>query len=83
MQRTLVIALLLILITVVFALQNSEPFAVKFFFWEGNYPHAVLIPIAVLFGALLGILFSIPALKKRNEKIELLEDQLKNRKEEE
>lgn len=69
MQRSLIIALVIIVITVVFALQNSGPADIKLAFWEVEVPVAVLIPVAVLFGALLGVLFSIPALRKRNEKI--------------
>lgn len=72
MQRSLIIALLLIVTTVVFALQNSGPVTVKLFFWTVEIPVAFLIPLAVLFGAVLGVLFSIPTLKKRNEKIKEL-----------
>jgi uncharacterized integral membrane protein len=69
MQRSLIIALLLIVITVVFALQNSNPVTIRLFFWTVNIAVAYLIPVAVLFGALLGVLFSLPTLHKRAEKI--------------
>ncbi len=75
MQRSLIIALLLIVLTVVFALQNSGPVPIKLFFWPVEIPVAFLIPVAVLFGALLGVLFSIPAIRKRNEKIRELKEE--------
>ncbi len=74
MQRSLIIALFLILITVVFALQNSNPVTLKLFFWTVNLPVAYIIPAAVLLGALLGVLFSIPAIRKRSEKIRELKE---------
>ena len=74
MQRSLIIALFLILITVVFALQNSDPVMLKLFFWTVNLPAAFIIPAAVLLGALLGILFSVPTIQKRNEKIRKLKE---------
>jgi uncharacterized integral membrane protein len=74
MKRTsLIIALFLILLTVVFAIQNAAPVKIKFFFWEMNYSPAILVPLAVLLGAVLGMLFSIPLLRKKNEKIKELE----------
>jgi uncharacterized integral membrane protein len=74
MQRTsLIVALFLILLTVVFAIQNSAPVQIKFFFWEMNYSPAILVPIALLLGAVLGMLFSIPLLRKKNQRIKELE----------
>ena len=84
MQRSLIFALILILITVVFALQNSSPVTIRLFFWSVRTPIAFLIPVAVFFGAILGVMFSIPALQKRNEKIrELTESDQKEKKDSE
>jgi putative membrane protein len=81
-QRSLIIALILIVLTVVFALQNANPVRIQLFFWEVDYPLAVIIPITLLFGALLGILFSLPAIMKRNDKLEALREQIRRKKEE-
>jgi len=79
MPRNLIIALVLILITVIFSIQNSSPITMKFFFWDINYPPAVLIPLAVLIGAVLGLIFSLTSIKRKNEKIERLEKELKEK----
>ena len=74
MQRaSLIIALFLIVLTVIFAIQNANPVQIKFMFWEMNYSPAILIALAVLLGAVLGMLFSVPILRKKNLKIRELE----------
>jgi putative membrane protein len=76
MRFSLITFLVLVLFTVIFALQNSDPVVVQILFWEISYPPAILMPIVLLFGALLGVLVSVPAIRKRNRKIEELEDKL-------
>jgi putative membrane protein len=72
MQRTLIIALLLILIVVVFALQNSNPVQIKLLFWQVESSIAFVMTSVLFIGALLGVLFSLPAIYKRKEQIEEL-----------
>lgn len=67
MQKYLILTLLLILIAVVFTIQNSTSIPVKFIFWEREVPVAVLIFVSLAFGALLGILFSFPKKNKKKE----------------
>ena len=76
MQRSLIFALLLVLVIVVFALQNSDPIPVKLFFWEIESSIAFVMTSVLFIGALLGVLFSLPSIFKKNEKIEKLEEQL-------
>ncbi|MBN1599866.1 MAG: LapA family protein [Bacteroidales bacterium] len=76
MQRVLIIALLLALIVVVFALQNAAEITVKFFFWEIQSTVAIVLTAVLLIGALLGVLFSLPSIIRKSEKITELEDKL-------
>ena len=76
MQRSLIFALLLALIIVVFALQNSDPIPVKLFFWQFKSSTALIMITILLIGAILGVLFSLPSIFKKNEKIEELEKQI-------
>jgi len=72
MQRSLIIALLLMLLTVVLTIQNSGPVTINLLFWTVNMPIAVLILITVILGALVGALIALPVLRRKNEKIKEL-----------
>lgn len=79
MQRTLIIALLLILIVVIFALQNSDPVQIKLLFWQVESSIAFVMTSVLFIGALLGVLFSLPTIHKKREQIEKLEEKLENK----
>jgi putative membrane protein len=78
MQRTLIIALLLILVVVVFALQNSDPVQIKLLFWNVESSIAFVMTSVLFIGALLGVLFSLPSIHKKREKIIELKEKLKD-----
>ncbi|HYX06252.1 MAG TPA: LapA family protein [Bacteroidales bacterium] len=69
MQRNLIIALILAVILVVFALQNAADTAVKLWFWDFHSSLSLLLLVAFGIGTLLGIIFSWPSIKKKNKKI--------------
>jgi lipopolysaccharide assembly protein A len=77
MQRSLIIALILAILVVIFALQNSDPVTVKLWFWVVQSSVALVMLIILLIGAILGVLFSLPGIFKRNKKIEELEENLR------
>jgi uncharacterized integral membrane protein len=76
MQRSLIFALLLILVVVIFALQNSDPISIKLFFWEIQSSIAFIMASVLFLGALLGVLFSMPAIARKREKIDELETKI-------
>ncbi len=82
MQRSLIFALLLVLVIVVFALQNSDPIPLNLFFWKINSSAALIITSVLFIGAILGILFSLPSILKKKEKIEELEKQVSKKEKE-
>ncbi len=69
MQRNLIIALILSIILVVFALQNAADTAVKLLFWDFHSSLSLLLLVAFGIGTLIGIIFSWPSIKKKNKKI--------------
>ena len=77
MQRSLIFALILAIIVVIFALQNSDTVTVKLWFWEVQSSVALVMLIILLIGAILGVLFSLPSIFKKNKKIEDLEEQIR------
>lgn len=81
MQRSLIFALLLALIIVVFALQNSDPITVKLFFWHVESSAALVMITVLLIGAILGVLFSLPSIFKKSDRIEELEKQIPKKEE--
>ena len=83
MQKTFIAVLIIILIVVVFALQNSLPVKISFWFWEVNSDLSLVIFLAVTFGALVSFLLSLPYRAKKNkiigekdDKIRLLEEEI-------
>ena len=76
MQRSLIFALLLILLVVVFALQNSDPIVVSLYFWKVKSSVAFIMTSVLFIGALLGVLFSLPSIVRKREKIHELEEKM-------
>ncbi len=79
MQRSLIFALLLVLIVVVFALQNSDPIFIQLFFWKVESSVALIMTSVLFLGALLGVLVSLPSIFKKREKIHQLEQKLREK----
>jgi uncharacterized integral membrane protein len=66
-MRQLVTALAIALAAIVFALQNSGPVNVKFFFWEiAGTSLALVLIITLIIGLIAGILFQMNILLKKN-----------------
>ena len=61
MQIFLFLALIIAVLAVFFALQNSDPVTVKFAVWEFNSSLAFVLLLALLAGALVSFLFSLPS----------------------
>ena len=74
MQRSLIIGLLLAILVIIFALQNSAPVPVRLAFWDLNPSVALLVILVLFIGAVLGILFSVPSIVKKNKIIEELKE---------
>ena len=79
MQRTLILALLLIMVVVVFALQNSDPVQIKLLFWDVESSIALIMTSVLFIGALLGVLFSLPSILRKRDQIAELKEKLANR----
>ena len=59
MMRTVLI-LGLMLLAVIFAVQNAEVVSVDFLFWKLNASLAVLAAVSITVGVLLGVLIVVP-----------------------
>jgi uncharacterized integral membrane protein len=69
-MRGYIIAVLIIFsICVIFALQNTALIHVKVLYWTPKCPVSVLFISIFFIGGLVGILFSFPTIKKKNEKL--------------
>ncbi len=67
MQRNLIINLLLILIVIIFAVQNYEVIPIKLFFWTVEVSKAFLVILVLLIGVLLGIFTSTASAYRRKK----------------
>jgi putative membrane protein len=72
MRIKLIFSLILLILAVIFALQNSNAETVKFLFWEATLPVALIIIISLTVGAILGLIYSIPG--KKPEKSDKFDD---------
>ena len=63
MRIKLIFSLLLLILAVIFAIQNSDSQTVRFLFWEATLPIALIIIISLTVGAIIGLIYSIPGKK--------------------
>jgi uncharacterized integral membrane protein len=68
MQKKLIVFLIFAVLVAIFALQNSAEADIKLWFWSVKTSLALVLILSVAFGALAGILFSLPGLSKKKEK---------------
>lgn len=65
MQIFIIIALLIAVIAVIFALQNTAAVTVTFLFWSINGSLALILLLTLLVGVLISVLVSLPGLIRR------------------
>ncbi len=71
MKRSLIINLILFLLVIIFAVQNSEIISLQLYFWPISISKALLIIIVLLIGVVLGIFASSFAGKNSKNKKEV------------
>ena len=76
MQKVLLIVLTILLVIVIFSLQNAVYVNVRLFLWRFTISLPVLILLSLTIGAYLSFMFSIPGRSKKNRKIENLEKKI-------
>jgi len=65
MRRTLIFLLIFTVLIAVFALQNSGEVEIKLWFWSIRTSLVLVLILTFAFGALAGILFSLPGWSRR------------------
>ncbi len=60
----LILALMIAIIAVIFALQNTAAITISFFLWEVSGSLALVVLVTLVFGVLVGWLFAAPSLVK-------------------
>lgn len=85
MQKTFIGLLLLILIAILFALENQAPIKISFWFREIDANLSLVIILSITFGAVVNFLLALPArirknkvIREKDEKISLLEKETIN-----
>jgi uncharacterized integral membrane protein len=84
----LILALIIAVIAVIFALQNTAAVSVSFFVWQFNQSLALVLLLAAFVGVIIGLLTILPGsirtrwqLAARNKKIASLEKEIEELKE--
>ncbi|MHB0989323.1 MAG: LapA family protein [Bellilinea sp.] len=83
MSILLVLALVIAIIAVIFALQNTAAVTVSFFFWQFHESLALVLLLTVILGVLIGILTILPGsirskwrISSQRKKVDILEKAL-------
>jgi uncharacterized integral membrane protein len=66
MRIKLIFSLILLILAVYVALQNSSATPVKFLIWEKDLPVALIIIISLTVGAILGLIYPILGKKSKS-----------------
>lgn len=81
----IIFSLVLLVIGILFAVLNADPVTLHYYFGDKNFPLSLILIIAIIIGAILGIIASsgiVIKLKRENSKLrklsELSEKELKN-----
>ncbi len=69
MQIFLVVALIIAILAVIFALQNPMPITVSLLAWQFEGSLALVLLIALTLGVLISLLVSVPTVIRRNRAI--------------
>lgn len=83
MQLQLIVAIIVAILAVVFALQNAVPITISFLTWRFESSLALVLLITLALGILMSLLVSVPSMIKRRKiisnqkkKIQVLESSL-------
>lgn len=68
--------MIITLLVVVFALQNSMIIHLKIWFWSVNIPAGLALIVTFIIGILLGIISSLPRVMKQGREIRELREKL-------
>lgn len=77
MQKSLIGVLLIILLVVMFALENNSKVKISFWFAEVNSSVSLVLVLSVTCGALLSFLFSLPSRIRSRGKIREMEEKIR------
>jgi uncharacterized integral membrane protein len=72
MKAKVILILFLLILLIVFAIQNMEVSKVRLWFWEIETPRAIMIFVCFTLGVIIGLV--IPTGKKPRDKYERKED---------
>lgn len=69
MQKGVIFSLILSVLVVIFALQNTDPVTLRLWFWSFETSLALLVIVMLVLGALLGYALLLPAIYRKNKLI--------------
>ncbi len=78
MRNKLFGILILALLILIFALQNNKPVDVHFFVVRFSVSLAILIFLVFVIGALLGVLTSLPDMRRKSKQIDELKKKIQD-----
>lgn len=69
MHKGVIFSLILSVLVVIFALQNTDPVTLRLWFWSFETSLALLVIVMLVLGALLGYMLLLPTVYKKNKLI--------------
>ncbi len=80
MQLQLIVAIIVAILAVVFALQNAVPITVSFLTWKFESSLALVLLITISLGVIMSLLVSVPSMIKTRHQNEKIKDSSRYRK---
>jgi uncharacterized integral membrane protein len=80
MHKGLIFSLILSVLLIVFALQNTVAVSLNLWFWKIETSLALLVIALLVFGVIIAYLVMLPGLLKKNSRIAKLESELRRNK---
>jgi putative membrane protein len=76
MKFKIIVIILLSLLLVIFALQNTEIVDLKLWFWEVKPPSALLILLSIIMGVIIGMIASRCSFKKPGKEVSIKDEDM-------
>jgi len=69
LRLSLILALIIAILAIVFALQNAHVTTIQFLLWQIQGSLALVVLLTATLGAIVGLLVSVPSVIRRNRRI--------------
>ena len=78
MNKSFIIGLIVAIVLVIFAVQNSEAETISFLVWKAELSLALVLLIAFAVGSIVGYLITFPNIRQKSKELKKRKEEIKN-----